>query len=266
MVIGEDSYDSSRIAQGVHAERVTVMQTVPAMLKQLLRQDVFRASSHLRHVICGGDVLESDTVRAFYEAFSGARLHNLYGPTEASIDATWWSCSPQDVGARIPIGRPIANTIVVLLDEDDHEVPVGEPGEIHIAGPGVATGYLGKPELTAERFVECPSLKSSGTTYYRTGDRGVYRSDGALEFLGRMDRQVKIRGFRVEPAEVESALTSHPSVGDAVVVARLRAKDTLVLVAYVVPATGDTPIVQQQLRDHVASSLPPTWCLRSSCR
>ena len=256
VVISDEMLDASRIARSVHDEGITVMQTVPSMLKQLLAQPEFRASSCLRHVICGGEVLEQDTVRRFYETFGSAHLHNLYGPTEAAIDATSWTCSPQDLGDRVPIGFPIAHTQVILLDDAGEMVPVGESGEIYVAGPGVGNGYYRKPKLTAERFIQRPTTQNGTVTYFRTGDRGVVRDDGALEFLGRLDRQIKIRGYRVEPAEVESALVGHSAVDEAVVVARSEAKQAAVLVAYVVPASDGSTIVQQHLRDHIAALLP----------
>ena len=210
IVINRETFDASRIVRRVLDEGVTIMQTVPSMLKQLLEREEIWASA-LRHVFCGGEVLEPETVRRFYQMVPRAQLHNLYGPTETTIDATCWTCSPHDSDSRVPIGRPIANTTVVLRDAHGVAVPTGEEGEIHIAGPGVTTGYYRNPALSAERFVTCPTATAEATTFYKTGDRGRLSGDGVLEFLGRIDRQVKIHGYRVEPAEVESVLTSDRS-------------------------------------------------------
>ena len=256
IVLNEETFDAARVVKSVLNEGVTVMQTVPSMLRQLLDQDEFRVCSRLRHVICGGEVLEPDTVRQFYDAIGSAQLHNLYGPTEATIDATCWTCSPQDLGPRVPIGRPIANTQVVLLDEQGLAVPLGEPGEIHVAGPGVATGYYGKPALTAERFVKYRGEQSTSGTYYKTGDRAVARDDGVIEFLGRMDRQIKIHGYRVEPGEVESVLARHPLVEEAAVVAKLSPGGASVLVAYVAPDRVDAHTMREEVRQYATSLLP----------
>ena len=257
IVISQDIFDASRIARCVLNEGVTIMQTVPSMLRQLVERKELALCSPLRHVICGGEVLESDTVRRFYDVLQTAQLHNLYGPTEATIDATCWTCRLDDTGSRVPIGRPIANTRVALLDRDGREVPAGDAGEIHIAGPGVANGYYRNPALSAARFVKCPGGMADGTTFYRTGDLARLNADGALEFLGRMDRQVKIHGCRVEPAEVESVLASHPLVDEVSVVAKTNPTKIPVLVAYVTPATLGEPSAREALLDHAAYVLPP---------
>jgi amino acid adenylation domain-containing protein/non-ribosomal peptide synthase protein (TIGR01720 family) len=161
------------------------------------------------------------------------RFFNAYGPTETTVCATIYEWpADQDELYTLPLGRPIANTQLYVLDRWLQPAPVGVPGEIYIGGVGVAWGYLKRPDLTAERFIPDPFRATPGSRLYRTGDQGIFRPDGTIEFLGRIDRQVKVRGFRIEPAEIEAALLQHPAVSDAVVVARQSGDDTRI-VAYV---------------------------------
>ena len=175
----------------------------------------------------------------FFRRFPGAELHNLYGPTEAAVDVTSWTCDPFDTSDQVPIGRPIANTQAFVLDPTGNQVPVGIAGELYLVGLGLALGYLGKPELTAERFVRLRLRNGPEVRAYRTGDRVRFRPDGNLEFLGRFDDQVKIGGVRVEPAETEAALRRCSGVRDCAVSVSLGASGPC-LVAYVVPA-ADPP-------------------------
>jgi amino acid adenylation domain-containing protein len=195
-----------------------------------------------RTVLFGGEAVDPRRVAAALSDGHPGRLLHVYGPTEATTFATWHEVRAVDPDApSVPIGRPIANTEVYVLDRNGEPVPCGIPGEIHIGGPGLATGYLGRGDLTAERFVGHPFAREPGARLYRTGDRARYRSDGAIEFLGRIDRQVKIRGYRVEPGELEVALRALPQVRDAVVVVHGDTAETRRLSAYVVQAPGRTP-------------------------
>src|SRR5262249_13397029 len=169
----------------------------------------------------------------------GIRLLNAYGPTEATITATLYEPAAEAdgrLGHSVPIGRPIPNIQVYILDETLEPVPIGAPGELFIGGEGVARGYLNHPALTASKFV--PDPFRAGARLYRTGDVGLYLSTGNIELLGRADDQVKIRGFRVEPEEVESALSAHPSVQTCAVAAREDEGGRPRLIAYVVPRRG----------------------------
>jgi acyl carrier protein len=185
-------------------------------------------------------------VRSVLQGLPGVRLVNGYGPTEATTFALCHTATPEDLGrARLPIGRPIPRTSALILDPHSLEpVPPGVPGELWLGGDGLARGYHGRPDRTAERFVPHPFAEAPGERLYRTGDlaRWIPRwtSDPAVDFLGRIDRQVKIRGFRVEPAEVEAALESHPGVAACVVQPRGEGEDKR-LVAWVVPAAGEGP-------------------------
>ncbi|MGW1815393.1 amino acid adenylation domain-containing protein [Streptomyces sp. NPDC002125] len=184
-----------------------------------------------------------------------ARILNEYGPTEASVGNSVHTIDDTvDLGAElVPIGRPIANTTMYVLDEDQQPVPVGVPGELYIGGACVVRGYRGRPELTAERFLPDPFATDPAARMYRTGDIGRWQPGGSIEFLGRRDQQVKIRGYRVEPAEVEAALTSHPQVTEAVVTAVGSRRELLALAGYYV---ATTPVDSVLLRQHLATRLP----------
>ena len=208
-------------------------------------------------ILAGGDVLSAPHVRrALAAAGNDSVLINGYGPTENAVFTT---CHPlrsaDEVEEPVPIGRPVANTTVHLLDADLRPVPAGVPGELCTGGDGLARGYLGRPDLTAERFVPDPFPISSlgGERLYRTGDLARWRPDGAIEFLGRRDQQVKIRGFRIEPGEIEAALLRHAGVAEAAVVVREEPAGKA-LAAYVVPREGDS--LPEDLREHLRASLP----------
>jgi len=241
-------------------ERVTVTHFVPSMLRVFLEDpalDSPEACRSLRLVITSGEALTPDLARRFFARIrasrGGAELYNLYGPTEASIEVTAWPCDRSAISEPIPIGLPIANTRIHLLGPDRRPVPLGAPGELHIGGVPVARGYLGRPDLTAERFVPDPFRGYPGGRLYRTGDLVRQLPDGSLDFLGRLDNQVKVRGYRIELGEIEAALSALPGVREAVVVV----KSDLRLVAYV---TGevDTAALRQALRDKLPDFMLPS--------
>src|SRR5262249_47603970 len=173
------------------------------------------------------------------QAVPGVKAYNLYGPTEAAVDVTHWDCSDwRDQYLSVPIGRPIANTQIYILNDRLQPAPIGVPGELHIGGRNLARGYLNKPELTASRFIQSPFSKEPGARLYRTGDLARFRSDGNIEYIGRLDSQVKLRGLRIELGEIETVLGQCPGVAEAaVVVHRFGAMDER-LAAYVVSAPG----------------------------
>jgi amino acid adenylation domain-containing protein len=244
--------DPAYLAGLIRDEKVTVCHFVPSMLEAFLREPGLEQScASLRDVVCSGEAL-SYALQERFCARLGARLHNLYGPTEAAVDVTAWPCRPGDPRTVVPIGRPIANIRMHVLDKQMQEVPVGVPGELHIGGVGLARGYWQRPELTAERFIDHAGLGR----LYRTGDVGRWLADGAIEYLGRGDGQVKVRGCRVEPGEVEAALRQHPGVGEAAVLAREDAPGDVRLVAYIVPRDAEQGVSAEALRGHLRGKLP----------
>ncbi len=206
-------------------------------------------------MICSGEALSGELQAQFFTRLPGVELHNLYGPTEAAIDVTAWPCRPCDDDATPPIGSPIWNTRLYVLDACLEPAPVGVAGELYIGGAGLARGYLNQPGLTAVRFVADPHAAWAGSRMYRTGDRARWRPDGQLEYLGRVDQQVKIRGFRIEPGEIEAALTQHADVAHAAVVVRDDGGAGKHLVAYLVPSLERAPDATE-LRRHLADLLP----------
>ncbi|WP_232509412.1 amino acid adenylation domain-containing protein [Mycetohabitans rhizoxinica] len=234
-------------------QRITTVHFVPSMLSIFLDTEGVQRCTSVKHLICGGEALSGVTARLCQTLLPDVQVHNLYGPAENPIGTTFWTCPAACAEDTIPIGRPIANTQVYLLDVHGQPVPLGTVGELYLSGVGVARGYLNRPELTAERFVPNPFSDAPDARMYKTGDLARYRPDGNLEYLGRNDEQVKIRGFRIEPGEIKASLVQHPQVRDAVVLVRGEGIDKQ-LVAYVV-ADADEKLVDT-LRAHVAASLP----------
>jgi non-ribosomal peptide synthetase component F len=205
----------------------------------------------LRDVVCSGEALSRGLAAKFHELLP-ARLHNLYGPTEAAVDVTSWECERGGgEGASVPIGRPISNTRIYVLDAGLRLVLRGVAGELHIGGVALARGYLNRPGLTAERFIPDPYSTEPGARLYKTGDLARHRADGAVEFLGRIDNQVKLRGFRIELGEIEAVLREHDSVAEAVVVLREESPGDPRLVAYFVGEAA-----AEELRSHLQARLP----------
>ncbi|MGW5720133.1 amino acid adenylation domain-containing protein [Amycolatopsis sp. NPDC003865] len=233
--------DPAYLARLIRDRGITTVHFVPSMLQVFLQEPAARECTSLRRVLCSGEALPLDAVTRFGQVLD-AELHNLYGPTEASVDVTSWRTSTEDTS--VPIGRPVWNTRTYVLDAALRPVPPGSAGELYLAGVQLARGYLGRPGLSAERFVADP-FGAPGARMYRTGDLARFRPDGVLEFLGRGDEQIKIRGFRIEPGEIAATLAAHEDVAHAVVVAREDRPGDVRLVGYVVPAdtaaTADEP-------------------------
>ncbi|WP_342779376.1 amino acid adenylation domain-containing protein, partial [Nonomuraea turkmeniaca] len=244
--------DPGYVAELVRAQRVSVMHFVPSMLDAFVLAVGGVELPSLRLVVCSGEALPLETQSRFFAAFAGVELHNLYGPTEAAVDVTAWRCDAGQGQGLVPIGAPVANTQVFVVDGRLEPVAVGVVGELYLAGVQLARGYVGRAGLTAERFVACPF--AVGGRMYRTGDLVKWTPDGQLVFLGRVDEQVKIRGFRIEPGEIEAALLAHPRVVQAAVVAREDVPGDKRLAAYVVPAGED--IDPGGMREFVAGLLP----------
>lgn len=251
--------DFGPLVDTLAAHKVTRFVLVPSLLDALLEHEPGLASRlpHLTMWTSSGEALSVDLVRRFRAILPKARLINLYGSSEIAADVTCCDTTTLNLtgSSSVPIGRPIDNTQAYILDEFGQPVPVGVSGELYIGGANLARGYLDRPGLTAERFVPNPFSSETSATLFRTGDRARYRSDGNIEYIGRVDNQVKIRGSRVEPGEVESALTQHPSVSHAVVVADRDRQGESRLVAYVVPAEGAAP-TPPELRASLRERLP----------
>ncbi|HEX8319750.1 amino acid adenylation domain-containing protein [Longimicrobium sp.] len=246
--------DPAYLRDVIEREGVTALHFVPSMLQVFVEAVEDGRCGSLRHVVCSGEALPPALVRRFYDRFAGpVELTNLYGPTEAAVDVSCWTCPREDAAGVVPIGRPVWNTALYVLDAALEPVPVGVPGELYIGGVQVARGYQGRAAMTAERFVPDPFSAEGGARLYRTGDRARWRMDGAIEYLGRLDFQVKVRGFRIELGEVEARLVEHATVREAVVLVRDDAQGEKRLVAYV---AGDETAGAEVLRAHLLERLP----------
>ncbi|HEY0603657.1 MAG TPA: amino acid adenylation domain-containing protein, partial [Herpetosiphonaceae bacterium] len=219
--------DSAALVRLMVEQKITTLGLSPAMHMLVLDEPAL-ADTRLRYIVSGGEVLSGELQRRFFSRMD-AILCNCYGPTEATIDTTFWVCRPADEPQAAPIGHPLPNVQVYILDAQLSPAPICVPGELYIGGVNLARGYQHRPDVTAERFVPDPFSKVPGARLYRTGDLARYRHDDAIEFLGRIDDQVKVRGFRVELGEIEGLLSQHPDVREAVVTAQNQQ-----LVAYVV--------------------------------
>ena len=239
----------------VLAAHVDTLWLTAAVFNAVIDED-WRILRGIRQLIVGGEALSVDHVAKAIEFLPHVRLVNGYGPTEVTTFAACHEIRAFEPGTdRVPIGRPIANTELYILDGSRQPVPIGVPGELYLGGAGLARGYLNRPELTTERFVPHPFCTNPDARLYRTGDLARYRSDGDVEFLGRLDDQIKVRGFRVEPGEVEAVIREFPAVTTAAVMGRKDDRGQHHLIAYVVGGAS-RPLSTHELRDHLRSRLP----------
>ena len=236
----EGHKDNNYLVELIKKESITFLHFVPSMLSAMLFTNGLQNCSSVKNIVCSGEALPLQTVEEFYRTIKHITLHNLYGPTEASIDVTSFIC-PRDTKLHsIPIGKPIANTQLYILDANQTQLPLGAIGELYIGGVGLARGYLNQPDLTSQKFIN----HSIHGRIYKSGDLAKYHDDGNIEYLGRVDDQVKIRGFRIELGEIENAIASYETIVKNVVVV----KDEQ-LVAYVIGESKD-------LRDYLYTKLP----------
>jgi amino acid adenylation domain-containing protein len=250
----------------IREKGITFVDVTPSLLQAFLENSEIETCSSLLWVLSGGESLTFELQEKFFQKMS-AELFNTYGPTETTVQSSYWRCRRgEEAGTGVPLGSPVSNTQLYVLDQLGEVVPVGVAGELCIAGTGLARGYLNRPELTAERFVPNPLVakgKVGGQRLYRTGDQARRRSDGTLEYLGRLDQQVKIRGFRIELGEIEAALREYGGVKQAVVLAREDHPGDRRLVAYIVSERGEggngsgkTGPRSSELNEHLRLKLP----------
>ena len=257
IVDDETLLDRDHLLKMLHANQVSRMTVVPSLLRTLLylREPLGVRVPSLRLCACSGEALPVGLARQFLEETPAGTLLNLYGCSEVAGDSCYYEMKPGWDGPRVPIGRPIRNTTVHILDPPGAIVPIGVPGEIFLGCKGLARGYLSRTELTRECFVSRPSSTSTSATLYRTGDRGRYLADGNIEYLGRLDRQVQIRGQRTEPAEIEAVLSAHPAISQAVVAHTADENGDVMLTAYVL-LRPESAATNEELRDFIDVRLP----------
>jgi len=252
--------DPGELVQTLASHRVTRIVTVPSLLRVILDRypDLGSRLPGLKLWVSSGEALPPDVCRRFQSAMPNTKLLNLYGSTEVSADATAYvaGAAPEDQQKSVPLGRPLDNTRLYVLDPWLQPVPIGVPGELYVGGAGLAQGYWNRPEIMAECFLSDPFSNQPDARLYKTGDRVSYLPNGSLQFLGRNDNQVKIRGFRVELGEIETVLAEHPAVSSAAVVVREESSGEKRLVAYLVPRPSTTSPTAKALRDFLKEKLP----------
>jgi amino acid adenylation domain-containing protein len=249
----EGHKDPEYLLDLISRESVTVIHFVPSMLRLFLETADPQRCVSLKHVVLSGEAVTLDLQHRYFSLLK-APLHNLYGPTEAAVDVTYWQCDPSTSLSTVPIGRPISNIRLYILDKTGQPVAAGENGELHIGGVGVGRGYLNRPELTAEKFVNDPFSDDPSARLYKTGDLCRYLPDGDIDYLGRIDFQVKIRGNRIELGEIEAVVQQDPSVRQCAVTVREDSPGEKRLVAYVVEVPGKFSI--SDMRKKLAKKLP----------
>lgn len=253
-------HDPAYLVRQIVQEKITTLHFVPSMLQVFLQEEGIGRCQGLKRLFCSGEALPYSVQERFFSLLD-VELHNLYGPTEASIDVTAWRCEKAGHRGTVPIGRPISNTQIYILDPHLQPLPVGIPGELYIGGAGLARGYLNRPDLTAEKFIPSPFSQRPGERLYRTGDLVRYLPEGEIEFLGRIDHQVKVRGQRIELGEIEARLLDDPGVKETVVLAREDLPGEKRLVAYLVPCDGsdiDLGVLCRFLRERLPESMIPS--------
>ncbi|WP_374015853.1 amino acid adenylation domain-containing protein [Paenibacillus thiaminolyticus] len=248
--------DPAYLAELIRTEGISTLHFVPSMLQVFLEEDSVGSCTSIRQVMCSGEALPYLLQERFFEKMGFAALHNLYGPTEASVDVTYWKCQQGSARQSVPIGKPIANTQMYIVDRYMQPVPVGVAGELLIGGIGLARGYHNRPDLTAEKFIADPFSSDPQAQLYRTGDLGRYLPDGTIEYLGRLDHQVKVRGFRIELGEIETALAAHQAVREAVVMAAEDQPGEKQLIAYLTLKNGSPQPTVRELQQFMRTKLP----------
>jgi amino acid adenylation domain-containing protein len=254
--------DGGYLVEAINRHRITTLQVVPTMLKWLVEREGLRGCESLRRVFSGGEELTADLQDKYFEQMGG-ELINLYGPTEATIQTIVWKCERGSKRRKVPIGRPIWNTRVYIVDKRMNPTPIGVEGELYIGGEALARGYVGRADLTGESFIADGLSGERGARLYRTGDKARYKVDGTIEYLGRADEQKKIRGYRIELREIERVLNEQEGVRESVVVVREGVGGEKQLVGYLVEeeegkaATGDE--MSRRLRVKLPEYMVPAF-------
>ena len=246
--------DSKSLVQTIKEQEVSTIHFVPSMLEIFLKDKDVETCTSLKRIICSGERLSYQLQESFFNKLD-VDLFNLYGPTEAAVDVTYWKCDPNYSHRIVPIGLPIANTYMYILDENLQPVPKGQTGELFIGGIQVARGYLNRIELTEEKFIQDPFMNKKGARLYKTGDMVRSLEDNNIEFLNRIDHQVKIMGYRIELGEIEANLVKHESIENAVVMVSVNESDMKTLIAYLV-ASGSGDIDQNEIQAYLKNRLP----------
>ena len=251
----EGHKDSNYLKNLIKQEKITTMHFVPAMLNMFLEeQNLNEDCKSLKRVICSGEALSYELQNKFYKTFSNTELHNLYGPTEASIDVSYWACEKNSNSNKVPIGKPIWNTQLYVLDKQLNLLPIGVPGELHIGGISLARGYLNREDLTAEKFIPDLYNRAPGKRLYKTGDLVQLLEDGSIEYISRIDNQIKLRGLRIELGEIETKLLEYPKIKNAVVIVK-EVSNEKIIVAFIV--TEDNEDIEiDNLKKHLLKSMP----------
>ncbi|WP_066383175.1 non-ribosomal peptide synthetase [Anabaena sp. CA = ATCC 33047] len=252
----EGHRDSNYLVKLIKDQQITTVHFVPSMLQVFLNEQGIEECQHLKRVICSGEALSFELQSKFFTRYKNVELHNLYGPTEAAIDVTFWHCQKDYPRKIVPIGRPIANTQIYILNQQLQPVPVGVPGELHIGGVGLARAYLNRPQLTNEKFIANPFSNNPEAKLYKTGDLARYLPTGEIEYLGRIDDQVKIRGFRIELGEIAAVIEQFTDIKQAVVIVFEDESKQQRIVAYIVTNPDSSKPQFSQLRKFLQQKLP----------
>ncbi|GLV53931.1 hypothetical protein KDH_07820 [Dictyobacter sp. S3.2.2.5] len=261
ILLDEIAHDPTSLLQAIEQRQITILETVPSLLRSLLdthsSNDLAQKPRSLRWLLVTGEALPAELCQRWWQANQQVPLLNAYGPTECSDDVTHLTIKgePVTTSAVMPLGQPLANTQLYIIDAYWQPVPVGVAGELVVGGAGVGTGYLNDPRRTAQSFVPDPFSQQAGARLYRTGDLARFQADGTIEFLGRIDHQVKLRGYRIELEEIEAVLQQHPAIRENVVVVREDVPGNQQLVAYIVSATALIP-AQAELQTFLRTKLP----------
>ncbi|MBW4431901.1 MAG: amino acid adenylation domain-containing protein [Pelatocladus maniniholoensis HA4357-MV3] len=251
----EGHKDTNYLVNLIAQQQITTLHFVPSMLQVFIEAESLEKCQSLVRVITSGEALSVQLQQRFFNRLN-AQLHNLYGPTEAAVDVTFWQCEKDNITNQntVPIGQPIANIQIYLLDKYLNLVPVGITGEVYIGGVAVGRGYLNRPDLTAEKFIPNPFSQQT-ERLYKTGDKARYLANGEIEYISRIDHQVKVRGLRIELGEIEVIISQYPAVRETVVIVNGESADSQRIVAYVVPQKEQTLKITE-LRSFLESKLP----------